>query len=250
VRLCKDGRLIDISLSVSPLVNAEGKIIAASKIARDITERKRAAAAKEMLTKEMSHRLKNTFAVFNSIVAVSAHSSPTPEAMARQIRERITALALAHDLTRPGLVGAVTESSSPTTFHALARAIFAPYVQPSTRQECERIILKGVDLPLAQRSMTNWAFVKYGSLSSAQGWVEIELTMADGKLLMSWKEKGGPPLNGPSDQEGFGSVLARQIIIGHFGGQLSYRWNAHGLLVRASIPQDRLASAEEASPLH
>ena len=48
--MCKDGRLVDISLSVSPLLNAEGKIIGASKIARDITERKRAAAAKEMAT--------------------------------------------------------------------------------------------------------------------------------------------------------------------------------------------------------
>ncbi|HEX5323610.1 MAG TPA: PAS domain S-box protein [Capsulimonadaceae bacterium] len=41
VRRAKDGRLIDVSLSVSPLLDAAGKIIGASKIARDITERKR-----------------------------------------------------------------------------------------------------------------------------------------------------------------------------------------------------------------
>ncbi|HEY1790418.1 MAG TPA: PAS domain S-box protein [Verrucomicrobiae bacterium] len=41
VRVSKDGRLIDISLTVSPIFNAEGRIIAASKIARDITEKKR-----------------------------------------------------------------------------------------------------------------------------------------------------------------------------------------------------------------
>ncbi|HEX3755148.1 MAG TPA: PAS domain S-box protein [Rhizomicrobium sp.] len=42
VRQRKDGQLLDISLSVSPLKNADGAVVGASKIARDITERKRA----------------------------------------------------------------------------------------------------------------------------------------------------------------------------------------------------------------
>jgi PAS domain S-box-containing protein len=41
VRRCKDGRLIDISLTISPIRDANGKIIGASKIARDVTEKKR-----------------------------------------------------------------------------------------------------------------------------------------------------------------------------------------------------------------
>jgi PAS domain S-box-containing protein len=41
VRRRKDGGLIDVSLTVSPVRNAQGKIIGASKIARDITKRKR-----------------------------------------------------------------------------------------------------------------------------------------------------------------------------------------------------------------
>jgi PAS domain-containing protein len=45
VRLAKDGRPIDISLTVSPVRDASGAIVGVSKIARDITERKRAAAA-------------------------------------------------------------------------------------------------------------------------------------------------------------------------------------------------------------
>jgi hypothetical protein len=39
-RCTKDGRIIDVSLSVSPICDAEGKIVGASKVARDITERK------------------------------------------------------------------------------------------------------------------------------------------------------------------------------------------------------------------
>lgn len=52
VRQCKDGRLIDISVTVSPIRDAEGKVVGASKVARDITERKR--MEKELL--EISDR--------------------------------------------------------------------------------------------------------------------------------------------------------------------------------------------------
>ena len=45
VRMCKDGRLLDVALTVSPIRDAEGNIIGASKIARDINARKRTEAA-------------------------------------------------------------------------------------------------------------------------------------------------------------------------------------------------------------
>jgi len=45
IRRRKDGSLLDISLTISPVKDAQGSIIGASKIARDITERKRAELA-------------------------------------------------------------------------------------------------------------------------------------------------------------------------------------------------------------
>ncbi|HEX2226787.1 MAG TPA: PAS domain S-box protein [Candidatus Binatia bacterium] len=55
VRLTRDGRRIDISLTVSPMRNSEGKIIGASKIARDISNRKR---TEELLNRARSELLK------------------------------------------------------------------------------------------------------------------------------------------------------------------------------------------------
>lgn len=49
VRLARDGRRIDVSLSISPVRDESGAIIGASKVARDITERKRAAATQALL---------------------------------------------------------------------------------------------------------------------------------------------------------------------------------------------------------
>ena len=68
VRLRKDGSLVDISLSVSPVKGTNGDIVGASKIARDITERKQAQARQELLTRELRHRTKNLFAVVQAVV--------------------------------------------------------------------------------------------------------------------------------------------------------------------------------------
>src|SRR5262249_54229060 len=127
VRRRKDGCLIDISLTVSPLRDAAGNVIGASKIARDVSERKRAAEQQDMLTREMSHRVKNAFAVVNGIVALSARSASTPQEMAREIGARLAALTRAHDLARPGLIE-TSRGTEPMTFHALVRAILAPYL--------------------------------------------------------------------------------------------------------------------------
>jgi two-component system, chemotaxis family, CheB/CheR fusion protein len=67
VRRRKDGTLIDVSLTVSPVANNQGQVVGASKIARDITERKRA----EQELREADHR-KNEF------LAMLAHELRNP----------------------------------------------------------------------------------------------------------------------------------------------------------------------------
>jgi transposase len=73
-------------------MDTDGTIIGASKIARDISERKRAAEQKDLLIREMSHRVKNAFAVMGGVVAMGARSAATPETMAREIQARLPAI--------------------------------------------------------------------------------------------------------------------------------------------------------------
>jgi HWE histidine kinase len=77
VRVRKDGTSVDISLTVSPIRDAAGKIIGASKIARDITDRKRAPDRQQLLTREIQHRTKNLFAVVQAVVARSLADKET-----------------------------------------------------------------------------------------------------------------------------------------------------------------------------
>jgi PAS domain S-box-containing protein len=99
IRRHKDGSLVEISLTVSPIKNSEGKIVGVSKIARDITDRRRAQEQQRLLLKEMNHRIKNVFAISSSLVTLSARSADTPEHLASAVRERLGALARAHALT-------------------------------------------------------------------------------------------------------------------------------------------------------
>jgi PAS domain S-box-containing protein len=249
VRQRKDGTLVDISLTVSPIIEADGTIIGASKIARDISERKRAAEQKDVLIKEMSHRVKNAFAVMGGVVAMSARGAATPEALAREIQARLAALTRAHDLTRPGLIGAGMSLTAPTSFHALVRAIFAPFVESQPSKGTERLSIEGPDIAIAEQSVTGFALllhelatnaVKCGCLSSPSGSVRLELSVDDGQFAARWVEAGGPLLNGAPQHEGFGSALARRIVTGQFGGQLLYDWKPEGLVVSLSVPVERV----------
>jgi PAS domain S-box-containing protein len=249
VRQRKDGSLIDISLTVSPIIDTDGTIIGASKIARDISERKRAAEQKDVLIREMSHRVKNAFAVMGGVVAISARTAATPEAMAREIQTRLAALSRAHDLTRPGLIDSNTKIGEPMTFHALVRAIFAPFLESEVSKKAERLTIEGPDIPIAEKSVTGLALlihelatnaVKCGSLSAPNGSVRLDLSVADGQLVATWVETGGPLLNGMPQHQGFGSVLAHRIVTGQFGGQLLHDWKPEGLVVRLAVPLERL----------
>ena len=95
VRQRKDGSFVDISLTVSPIRKSRGKIVGASKIARDITELNKAREQQRLLLREMSDRVKNLFALSGSIVGLSARSAKSPHELAELTRARLSALARA-----------------------------------------------------------------------------------------------------------------------------------------------------------
>jgi PAS domain S-box-containing protein len=248
VRKRKDGSLVDISLSISPVKSPEGGIIGASKIARDISERKRAQEQQSLLLREMSHRVNNLFAVTSGLVALSARSAGTPREMADAVQERLAAVTRANGLTRPGLIGTDDKVDGDTRFHTLIRAIFAPYVNRCSEGH-EGMILTGPDLPIGKNAVTSFALVlhelatnaaKYGALSSPEGVVHIDCSLENDELLLIWKERGGPSLNGPPDSEGFGSTLVPRIVTSQFGGRLSNDWELDGLVVHIALPMERL----------
>ena len=236
VRRRKDGSLVEISLTVSPIKDARGRIIGASKIARDITERRRAQEQQHLLFREMNHRVKNLFALAGSVVTLSARSAATPKALAEAVRKRLVALARAHDLTLPGLTAGRVECDRMTTLSALVRTIVLPYVA----EEDARVTIHGPDVSISGNAVMNVALLlheiatnaaKYGALSSQSGRVDVSWLVSNGDLFLTWREHDGPWLNGQPEHEGFGSLLARLTVTGQLGGKITHDWNREGLTV-------------------
>ena len=243
IRRRKDGGLVDISLTISPIRNSAGQIVGASKVARDITERRRAQEQQRLLLREMNHRVKNLFTLSGSVVALSARSAKTPQQLASAVRDRLGALAQAHALTLPKVSDDASSTESSTTLHALIRAITAPY-EDRIEGAVARVAIHGPDLPIASHSVTSFALLlhefatnaaKYGALSTPAGHVKVQCFENDDEFVVIWQERGGPTILHEPETRGFGSLLAGTAIKAQLGGEISYDWQADGLTIRRSV---------------
>ena len=248
IRLRKDGEQVHVSVTISPLKNIDGTIIGASKIARDITERKLAQDRQALLMREMRHRVNNLFLVTNAIVSLSARSADSPAEMARAVQGRLSALTRAHELARPGLIDLTGSFHHETSLRGLIAAIFEPYADDRSKIPA-RFIFDGPDLRISEQAVTNVALVlhelatnaaKYGALSIAGGVVQISSRLDGENLCLTWREEGGPEVAERPEGEGFGGVLTRQVIVNQFQGKLEREWHAGGLVMQMEIPISHL----------
>jgi PAS domain S-box-containing protein len=248
IRQRKDGEPIHVSVTISPVKDINGRIIGASKIARDITDRKLAQEAQSLLTREMRHRVNNLFSVTSTIVALSARSAVSPEQMARDVQGRLSALTRAHALTRPDLIGPAGELRQETSLRGLVDAIFEPYADERSKFP-RRVIITGPDVQMSEQAVTNVALLlhelatnaaKYGALSTENGLVVILCSLNGGNLRLTWREEGGPEVHETAKQEGFGEFLTRQLVVKQFRGKLERVWNRSGLVVEMEIPLTHL----------
>jgi PAS domain S-box-containing protein len=247
VRQRKDGSSVDISLTVSPIRDLRGNIIGASKIARDITERKRAEERQDLLLREMDHRIKNLFALAIGIVGLSGRSARNVQDLVRSVRERLSALARAHALTLSHGPRDDPQGTKPTTLHCLIRTIAAPH-EDFEEEQGERLTIAGPDLGISGSALSSLALLlhefgtnsaKYGALSAPKGQIEIVVAEHGQTFVLTWTERGGPAIPTPPDDEGFGATLARATVSG-LSGEISRDWRPEGLVIRLSLPRERL----------
>jgi two-component sensor histidine kinase len=240
--------LIDISLTVSPIMDGDGRIIGASKIARDITERRKAQEQRDLLLREMNHRIRNLFTLARSLVTLSARSVDTSKELATTVGDRLDALARAQELTLPKRPDESVQREQATTLHNLIRTIVLPY--ENTEGGLHRIVISGPDIPVSAASVTDFALLlheiatnaaKYGALSTPRGRVDISCIAENGVFSLIWTERGGPCIEEKPHREGFGSQLARATVAGRLGGELRRDWNPDGLTIHLSVSRERLA---------
>lgn len=126
IRRRKDGTLINISLTISPIRAGNGKIIGASKIARDISDRKRAGQHQDLL-REMHHRVKNLFAITGSIITLAARTAQSPAELATGMKDRLVALSQAHEMTPASFTGGETFAEQSMTLFTILTSLLSPF---------------------------------------------------------------------------------------------------------------------------
>ena len=230
IRQRKHGDRIIVSLTVSPVKNAEGKIVGASKIARDITEQKRAQDMITALAREAEHRSKNLLA--NVQATVNLSKADTPEGLKQAIEGRIQALANVNSLF-------VESRWTGAELSSIASRELAPYAESVE----SRVSLGGPPVFLEPNTAqaiavtlhelaTNAA--KYGALSVANGRLALNWTQQAGEpLKLRWTETGGPSVKAPT-RKGFGTRIIERLIA-QLNGTTSLDWRAEGLVCEIAI---------------
>jgi PAS domain S-box-containing protein len=226
MRRRKDGSLVSVSLTVSPVADETGKVIGASKIARDITEQKRREEQIDLLAREADHRTKNLLALAQATVHLT--QGDTPDELKNAISGRLRALGRAHTaLARSRWTGADVLD------------LVAEELSPYCATTDSRVQIEGPSAMLEQNAAQSMAValhelttnaVKYGALSVPAGQVRITWSVDPTKrLVFRWAETGGPPV-GPPKRQGFGTRVVDRMIKGQLHGDVTFHWNPEGVV--------------------
>ncbi|MBV8767252.1 MAG: PAS domain S-box protein [Hyphomicrobiales bacterium] len=204
----KDGTVFPCVVTKSQIFGPNGRLLGFSSTIRDITERRLSEERQRLMARELVHRVKNSFAVIQSIVRQTQRSTPDPEAFAEAFGGRLAAMAASHDL----LTDRHWEGASLRELVASQLAAFSAGAEKRVHVQGPEVTLDtslAVPLGLALHELATNA-TKYGSLSTPGGSVELSwvVSQAEGaeRLSLTWRETGGPPVKPPS-RRGFGTSL-------------------------------------------
>lgn len=217
--------------------NADGKPISMAGVSQDITDRKQAESHRDLLTKEMSHRVKNTLATVQSIVGQSLRAANVPPEVSASIALRLQALAGAHDvLTDTGWADARLGD------------IIATAIAPFDGGPRKRIHAGGDDVIVSARAATAIALaihelatnaIKYGALSNDTGLVTLNWHVEGNELALEWTETGGPPVQPPA-RTGFGSRMIERALSSSIQGEATIHYRPAGVVFTIRTALDNL----------
>ena len=227
----------------NPLRDADGKIIRWVGTCTDIHEAKGQAEQNEVLSRELSHRIKNIFAVIGGLIGLSSRLHPEAREFASDLRDRIAALGRAHECARPH-----SEESRMTVVDSSLHGLLGEILRPYGGGGGHAIEVSGDDVPIDDRGATPLALIfhelatnsaKYGALAADNGMIRLH-SRRDGEVLrVDWLETGGPATPEEPGHAGFGSRLV-DISVQQLGGAISRKWTDQGLEVELTVLPERL----------
>lgn len=199
----------------------------------DITARRRAEEQRELIARELSHRIANIFTVVNSLVRMAARFEPANKVFAEKLESRLQSLHRAHAFVAKKEVG-----------EGGLKSLLSRLLEPYQGSQGQRVVIEGNDAMVGPNAATSLALVfhelatnavKYGALSAENGAVRISLVADQACLHLTWQESGGPLVVEPPVSSGFGSVLVERAARSQLGATMAYNWGSDGLEVTIKV---------------
>lgn len=212
---------------------------------RDVTDERAAQEARDALTRELDHRVRNLFLLVSGMTRMGARQHDDVQTFAGELEGRIRALAEAHDLIKPAVSGTALRSDASVT--ALLETILKPHRRDGVSVE---VIGEGAavgpkaaaDLALVLHELATNA-AKYGALSGPGGRLVVELSCCEDSCRIGWREFRPAGEGAASDASGgFGASLVKNIASAKLGGALTVEAGERGLSYFMEFPVSRLGA--------
>jgi PAS domain S-box-containing protein len=200
---------------------------------RDITDRRRAEAQRDLLMKELEHRIKNTLTIVQSIANQTFRQSGLDPAVQQAFAARLVSLGNIHAVL-------TQRSWDSADLHEIIMSAIGPHNSTERpRFEVDGPILRlapqaAVTLSMAVHELCTNA-VKYGALSARSGSVAITWSVDDNRFRWRWSERSGPPVVPPA-QTGFGSRLIERSLASQLSAEVKISYEPRGLICTIDAP--------------
>lgn len=235
-----DGSFLPILCNAGPIRGPSGDITGGVIAWRDISDLREAERQRMLLLREMHHRVKNAFALTNSLVTMVGRESTSVADVVDKLHERIGALARAQELVRFEL------ETSLDGIDAGLHALVATVIKPFLGDHDDLVSISGPSLNVESAGVPHLALVltelvtnavKHGALSVPGGSIAVAWTRSEDRLIVEWTENApGLEISKPTT-EGFGSKLLAGSVRS-LRGELHFDWRASGLVARMSLPSE------------
>lgn len=212
----------------------------------DIHDLKVAEEERQLLLRELNHRVKNLFAITSGMITMTARSSASVKTMAEALQGRLQALSKAHQLIQPA-ISSGSHRGETVAFRALVDEILSPHLADGASQ----LSLAGPEILLGPHAATSFALIfhelatnaaKYGPFRDNSGRLDISWQMEASSLNVEWKESVAKSEITAPTGEGFGTKLARTSATHQLGGSINYAWLPGGVTIKLTAATDRLGT--------
>lgn len=222
----RNGRQVPVSCSNAAIVQQDG-VVGGVLIVRDVSKQRALDEERELLRRELAHRIKNLLAIVQAVATQSLKGSDLTAAR-ETFLGRLAAISEAQTM----LEHAQNETMSVNT--VVQRAL-GPFAAGD-----ESVAIDGPDIALSAKQALALSMAihelatnatKYGAFSTSTGTVSVTWSVSDADpsaFSLTWSEQGGPPVEPPS-RKGFGSRMIERMLAADFDGRVEIRYQPTGV---------------------